>query len=468
MSASRPFYADLHIHSRYSRATSRDCDLENLAYWAQKKGIQVVGTGDFTHPAWRDELGSKLVPAEPGLFKLRDDIDRAVRERLQGACQGACEGGVRFMLSVEISTIYKKGDKTRKIHHLLYAPDLAGADAITAQLARIGNVRSDGRPILGLDSRHLLEIVLESGPGSYLVPAHVWTPWFAVLGSKSGFDRVAECYGDLAEHIFAVETGLSSDPAMNWRLSQLDRYTLVSNSDAHSPAKLGREANLFECEMDYFAMRRALETRHGFGGTVEFFPEEGKYHLDGHRKCKVVLDPVETRASGGICPVCKRPVTVGVMHRVQELADRPAGFRPQHATYFRSLVPLPEVIAEITGTGAGTKTVARNYEDLLGRFGSELAILQTVPVDELARGGAPQIAEAVARMRAGKVVCQPGYDGEYGVVKLFEPGELARAATLTVPLSLPGMGAAAGAGQPPRPARTGSKGQEKPSGGKRS
>jgi ATP-dependent DNA helicase UvrD/PcrA len=265
------FHADLHIHSKYSRATSKDCDLEHLAYWARKKGITVVGTGDFTHPVWLGELKETLVPAEPGLFRLRDDIARSVDERLPPSCNGQ----TRFMLSVEISTIYKKGELTRKVHHLVYVPDFAAADRFAARLARIGNIASDGRPILGLDSRHLLEIVLEASPDAYLVPAHIWTPWFAVLGSRSGFDTVAQCYGDLADHIFAVETGLSSDPAMNWRISFLDRYRLVSNSDAHSPPKLGREATLFDTDVDYFALRRALETGAGYVGTVEFFPEEG-------------------------------------------------------------------------------------------------------------------------------------------------------------------------------------------------
>jgi PHP family Zn ribbon phosphoesterase len=279
------FHADLHVHSKYSRATSRDLDLEHLAYWAARKGICVVGTGDFCHPAWRAEIGDKLTPAEPGLFRLRADLEQAVQAKLPAACRTP----VRFLLEVEISTIYKKGDKTRKVHHLIYAPDLATVDRMSAALARIGNIASDGRPILGLDSRNLLDIALDSGPDAYLVPAHIWTPWFAALGSMSGFDSIVECYGDLADHIFAVETGLSSDPPMNWRLSMLDRYRLTSNSDAHSPGKLGREATTFDCDLDYFAIRNALKTGQGYVGTVEFFPEEGKYHLDGHRKCEVRL-----------------------------------------------------------------------------------------------------------------------------------------------------------------------------------
>jgi DNA helicase-2/ATP-dependent DNA helicase PcrA len=296
------FHADLHIHSKYSRACSRDCDVEHLAWWALRKGITVVGTGDFTHPAWADELRRSLIPAEPGLFRLRPEL----AERLRGTSPRSCGGQVRFMLSAEISTIYRGGDRTRKVHHLLYAPTFAAADRITIALAKIGNLASDGRPILGLDSRHLLEITLEGGPGCYLIPAHAWTPWFAVLGSKSGFDVVADCYGDLAGHVFAIETGLSSDPPMNWMCSSLDGYRLVSNSDAHSPAMLGREATTFGTGLDYFAMAEALRTGKGLAGTLEFYPEEGKYHLDGHRKCGVRFAPEQSREHAGTCPVAEK------------------------------------------------------------------------------------------------------------------------------------------------------------------
>ncbi|WP_437627258.1 UvrD-helicase domain-containing protein [Sorangium sp. So ce1151] len=414
------FYADLHVHSKYSRATSGDCDLAHLSYWAQRKGIAVIGTGDFTHPVWMAELREGLVPAEPGLFRLREDRERAVSERLPGACRAA----TRFMLSVEISTIYKKGDRTRKIHHLLYAPDFDSADRIVRALGKVGNLTADGRPILGLDSRHLLEIVLESGEGSYLVPAHIWTPWFSVLGSKAGFDAVEDCYGDLAPHIFALETGLSSDPAMNWRISGLDRYRLVSSSDAHSPAKLGREATAFDTPVDYFAIRRALETGEGFCGTVEFFPEEGKYHLDGHRKCNVVLSPAETRALSEACPVCGHPVTVGVLHRVEELADREEGARPEGASEFRNLVPLPEVLAELHGLGASSKAVQRSYDAVLSRVGPELFLLGDAPLEDIERAGTPLLSEAIARMRAGRVIRDAGYDGEYGAIRVFQPDEL--------------------------------------------
>ncbi|MGH3376268.1 MAG: UvrD-helicase domain-containing protein [Actinoallomurus sp.] len=416
------FYADLHIHSKYSRACSKDCDLEHLAWWAGRKGVSVVGTGDFTHPAWMDELRENLVPAEPGLFRLRPDLERRVSRTLPPACREP----VRFLLSVEISTIYKKGERTRKVHHLLYAPSFRAAERITAALAKIGNLASDGRPILGLDSRHLLEITLQSDPGSYLIPAHVWTPWFSVLGSKSGFDAVADCYDDLAAHIFAVETGLSSDPLMNWRVPSLDGYRLVSNSDAHSPPALAREASMFATEMDYYALRSALETGQGYAGSVEFFPEEGKYHLDGHRKCGVRLEPDETKEYGGRCPSCGRPLTVGVLSRVDELAAHAEGRRPDGAADFRNLVPLPEIVSEIRGVGPRSKSVLGHVAELVSSLGPELSILDDVPLDDVRDAGGELLAEAIARLRRGTVIRDAGFDGEYGEIRLFEPGELRR------------------------------------------
>ena len=416
------FYADLHIHSKYSRACSRDCDLEHLTWWAQRKGISLVGTGDFTHPAWYDHLRETLVPAEPGLFRLRPELDRDIARTLPASCVG----DVRFMLSVEISTIYKRDDRTRKVHHLIYMPDFDAAAEFNRRLGKIGNLGSDGRPILGLDSRDLLEITLESGEGSYLVPAHVWTPWFAVLGSKSGFDAIADCYADLADHVFAAETGLSSDPEMNWRVSGLDRYTLVSNSDAHSPPVLGREATVFDTDMDYYAVRRALETRQGFAGTVEFFPEEGKYHSDGHRKCDVRFGPAETIAHNGLCPACRKPLTVGVLSRIQELSDREIGYRPADAVDFRSLIPLPEIMSELLGVGPKSKKVLSEIAGLTAAHGPELAILDDVPLDDLTASNT-LLGEAIGRLRRGEVIRDAGYDGEYGVIRLFEPGDLAKA-----------------------------------------
>jgi DNA helicase-2/ATP-dependent DNA helicase PcrA len=423
------FHADLHIHSKYSRACSRDCDLEHLSWWARRKGVTLVGTGDFTHPAWFEHLRENLVPAEPGLFRLRDDLDADIARRLPPSLAGRV---VRFMLSVEISTIYKRDDRTRKVHHLVYLPDLDSVARFNARLGKIGNLGSDGRPILGLDSRDLLEITLESSEHGYLVPAHLWTPWFAVLGSKSGFDAVEDCYADLADHIFAVETGLSSDPAMNWRVSSLDKYRLVSNSDAHSPPILGRESTVFDTELDYFALRAALETGDGLAGTVEFFPEEGKYHVDGHRKCGVRLDPEETRAHGGLCPSCGKPVTVGVLSRVEELADRPDGHRPVGAPEFQNLVPLPEIMSEIVGTGPKSKKVLSEIDKLTATFGPELSILRDVPPAEFERTW-PLLAEAVTRLRRGEVIRDAGYDGEYGEIRLFEPGELASRKLIAAP-----------------------------------
>ncbi|MCP3802982.1 UvrD-helicase domain-containing protein [Allokutzneria sp. A3M-2-11 16] len=417
------FYADLHIHSKYSRACSRNCDLHHLTKYARLKGISLVGTGDFTHPAWFEHLRECLVPAEPGLFRMREEMDRDIRRTVPPSCTG---GEVRYMLSVEISTIYKRGDRTRKVHHLIYMPDFESAAEFNARLGRIGNLGSDGRPILGLDSRDLLEITLSSGSGGYLVPAHIWTPWFAALGSKSGFDAIADCYADLADHIFAVETGLSSDPAMNWQVSGLDRYRLVSNSDAHSPPMLGREATVFETGMDYFAIRRALETGDGFGGTVEFFPEEGKYHLDGHRKCDVRMEPEQTREHNAICPECRKPLTVGVLNRISELADRPYGTRPEGAAGFRNLIPLPEIMGEILGVGPKSKKVQAEVAALTAAHGPELSILDDVPLDDLA-ASSTLVGEAIGRLRRGEVIRDSGYDGEYGVIKLFEPGELHRA-----------------------------------------
>ena len=411
------FYADLHIHSKYSRATSKSCNLEELALWAQKKGLSVISTGDFTHPAWFAEIQEKLTPAGNGVFRLKPEIEKQVLK----------DGGkpVYFILSVEISTIYKKGDKTRKVHHVCFVPDMASAGNFRNKLGAIGNINSDGRPILGLDSRNLLETVLESGENSFIIPAHIWTPWFSVLGSKSGFDSIEDCYGDLADNIFAVETGLSSDPEMNWKVSKLDKFKLVSNSDAHSPSKLAREATVFDTTPDYFGIMNALKTGDGYVGTVEFFPEEGKYHEDGHRKCNVCLTPEETKQLGGICPVCGKPLTIGVSYRVHELSDRPftSDFKPSTAGKVYSLVPLQEIISEIMQCGPSSKSVVSEYERLVHKLGSELSILQDVPVDEIS-GESTLLGEGISRLRQGKVIKQAGYDGEYGVIRLFHDGEL--------------------------------------------
>jgi ATP-dependent DNA helicase UvrD/PcrA len=414
------FHADLHIHSKFSRACSKDCDIEHLSWWALRKGLRLLGTGDFTHPAWAAELRETLVEAEPGLFRIRPDLE----QRLVRDTPASCAGPVRFMLSVEISTIYSRDDRTRKVHHLLYAPSFEAAGRITEALARIGNLASDGRPILGLDSRDLLDITLSAGPGCFLVPAHVWTPWFAVLGSKSGFDAVRDCYADLADHIFAVETGLSSDPPMNWACSMLDGYRLVSNSDAHSPPMLGREATVFDTDLDYYSIAAALRTGNGLAGTVEFFPEEGKYHLDGHRKCGVRVEPEQTRALAEICPQCGKPLTVGVLHRVAELADRPPGYRPPGAAGFTNLIQLPYIMGEILATGPKSKKVTAEVGRLVAALGPELSILRDIPPDDVRRAGGSLLGEAITRLRRGEVIRDAGYDGEYGTIRLFQPDEL--------------------------------------------
>ncbi|MFC7642200.1 endonuclease Q family protein [Streptosporangium lutulentum] len=419
------------MHSKYSRACSKDSDLEHLTLWARRKGVTVMGTGDFTHPVWFDHLRESLVPAEPGLFRLRAELDKDTSRRLPPS---VASDPVRFMLSVEISTVYRRAGRTRKIHHLVYLPGFDAAEAFNRRLAQIGDLGSDGRPTLGLDSRDLLEITLDCGDGAYLVLAHVWTPWFGVFGSKSGFDTVEECYGELSDHIFALETGLSSDPEMNWRVSGLDRYRMVSYSDAHSPPRIGRETTVFDVGLDYFAILRALRTGAGYEGTVEFFPEEGRYHLDGHRKCGVRMTPEETRRRDGVCPVCGKPLTVGVLSRVEELADRKQPVRPDGAAGFRSLVPFQEIVGEVLGVGPTSKKVLAEVDALVAALGPELAILENTPIDDIAARSLP-LAEAVRRLRRGEVIRDPGYDGEYGVIRLFAPGEPIPAdAAVTPPL----------------------------------
>jgi DNA helicase-2/ATP-dependent DNA helicase PcrA len=448
------FVADLHIHSHYSISTSRELTPENLDSWARIKGLALVGTGDATHPGWLAELKEKLEPAEEGLYRLRPELQASGAAAGAGAASAAAGvpgGGVRFLLSAEISTIYRRGERVRKVHHLLLLPDLATAEALQRRLARLGNLGSDGRPVLGLDSRDLLEIVLEASAQACFIPAHIWTPWFSALGANSGFDSIEECYRDLAGQIFAVETGLSSDPPMNWRCSALDRYTLVSNSDAHSPEKLAREANLFDTELSYPGLRAALQAGSGAGGpgsarasgapgptagpaaqapptprflgTLEFFPQEGKYHYDGHRKCGICWEPGETLQQRGLCPVCGKPVTVGVLNRVAQLADRREP-RSSGRPPFQSLIPLKEILAELVGTAAQTRSVARRYETILQKARTELALLLELPVPEVARLAGEELGEAVRRMRAGEVQIQPGYDGEYGRISLFRPGEI--------------------------------------------
>lgn len=405
--------ADLHIHSRFSMATSREGTPENLDFWARKKGISLIGTGDFTHPVWREELKERLVSEGNGLYRLRDEYVKEESRKFPGE-------GTRFVVSGEISSIYKKNGKTRKVHNVILLPSLEAADAMAQRLEKIGNIHSDGRPILGLDSHDLLEMMLDVCPEGILIPAHIWTPHFSVLGAKSGFDSVEECFEELAPYIHALETGLSSDPAMNWRISKLDRYQLVSNSDAHSPSKLGREANLLDIDCSYEGLYQAIQTGEGLEGTVEFFPEEGKYHFDGHRKCGVSLSPVEAERLGGICPVCGKKLTMGVDHRVEQLADRAEGFVKKDGKKYESLVPLPEVISACMGYSTASKKVQGCFEQMIQTLGTEFDILRNVPSEDIKSCAGERIAEGIENVRTGNVKRIPGYDGEYGKIELFE------------------------------------------------
>jgi uncharacterized protein (TIGR00375 family) len=410
------FIADLHIHSSYSRATSPEMVPEKLWRWAQIKGIDVVGTGDFTHPAWFKELTQKLEPLGNGLFHLREEFR-------SDDVPDSCRKDVFFLLTAEISCIYRKADKTRKIHSLIFVPDFESALRINTALSKIGNLRADGRPILGLDAKKLLKIAIDESPSAMFVPAHAWTPHFSVFGAMSGFDSLEECFEELTPRIHAIETGLSSDPPMNRRLSALDGITLISNSDAHSPTRMGREANIFDAGMSYDAIQDAIRTKKGFLGTIEFFPQEGKYHYDGHRSCKARLTPEQTIDNNYLCPVCGKKVTVGVLHRVEKLADRKEGAAPNGALPYYSLIPLAEIIAETIGVGRASKAVDRAYQNLIEKLGSEFFILVDASLDDIERAGSERIREAIARVRAGNVHIAPGYDGEFGTIRIFSDEE---------------------------------------------
>jgi uncharacterized protein (TIGR00375 family) len=410
------FIADLHIHSKYSRATSRDMSPESIWGWAQLKGITVIGTGDFTHPAWFKELNEKLESTGNGLFMLRKDFRT-------NDIPDSCKADIFFMLTAEISCIYRKNRRTRKIHLILFVPDFSSATKINIALAKIGNLNADGRPILGLDAKELLKIVMTEAPNAMLIPAHAWTPHFSIFGAESGFDSLEECFEELTPHIYAIETGLSSDPPMNWQLSALDRITLLSNSDAHSPSKIGREANIFDTEISYKAIMEAIKTKNGFVGTIEFFPEEGKYHYDGHRTCGISLTPKETLKHNYLCPVCGKRVTIGVMNRVEKLADRENGFKPKGSPSFHSIIPLPEIIAEVLKVGVNSKAVDKEYQSLLQKLGSEFKILMDVPLKDIEQASSSLIMDAISRVRKGDVYIAPGYDGEYGKIKIFEAVE---------------------------------------------
>jgi len=400
------FFADFHIHSKYSRATSPLMDLENLDIWAKIKGIKVLGTADFTHPTWFKEIKEKLSPAEPGLFSLKNS-----------------DSGTRFILTSEISCIYSKDGTVRKVHIIIFAPSIETVEKINEKLGEIGNLKADGRPILGLDAKELVKIALDANENCLVVPAHAWTPWFAIFGSKSGFNSIEECFEEYSKHIYAIETGLSSDPAMNWRLSQLDKVNLISNSDAHSLPKIGREANVFDTELSYEGIIDAIKNKNPSSlklrrarllHTVEFFPEEGKYHYDGHASCNFSCKPEESKKYGNICPKCKKPLVIGVLNRVEELADRPEGFVPKNAVPFKRLIPLNEIIALSLGVAVTAKEVGKHYNNLIQNLGNEFYILLEANEKEIAKNSLLVIASGVVKMREGKISIKPGYDGVYG------------------------------------------------------
>lgn len=405
------FTGDLHIHSKYSRATSKELELEGLDKWARIKGIKVLGTGDFTHPVWFKNLENKLEPAEEGLYSLKD--------------QKVDEKKTRFILTTEISCIYTKNGRVRKNHILIFAPSFAIAKKINNELEKIGNIHSDGRPILGLDAKELLKIVLSISSECFVVPAHAWTPWFSIFGSKSGFDSIEECFEEYSKYIYAIETGLSSDPMMNWRLSALDKIALISNSDSHSLHKIGREANVFDTDISYNGIIGAIKSNNPkkFLYTIEFFPEEGKYHFDGHRLCNIVLTPEQTKKYGGLCPVCGKPLVIGVLNRVSELADRPQSEVFKRKIPYKSLIPLEEIVAAAIGQNTGTKAVWREYYNMIEKLGTEFNILLNANEDEILRATTSRIAQGIMRVRSGNVSIDPGYDGVYGKVNIFNDRE---------------------------------------------
>lgn len=400
------YIADFHIHSKYSRATSQQMDVPNIAKWAKKKGINIIGTGDWTHPGWLAELKENLEPAEEGLYKPKSGSN------------------VRYILTTEIALIYSQGSKLAKIHHLIFVPSFETVDKINAKLGRIGNLWADGRPILGLSSKDLVKLVMGIDPSAFIAPAHAWTPWFSVFGSNSGFNSLDECFGEMVKEVFVIETGLSSDPAMNWRLSALDRITLISNSDSHSGPKLGREANVFEIDPDklsFSEIRRILKEKDkkNFLFTIEFFPQEGKYHYDGHRVHGISFSPQESKKHQGKCPVCGKPLTIGVMNRVDQLADRKEGYVPENAIPAKHLVPLEEIIIDVRGVAGTNQKIRQEYDNLVSVFGSEITILLDTNLEDLEKLTSKEVVEGIRRVREGKVDVKPGYDGVYGKISIL-------------------------------------------------
>ena len=397
------FIADLHLHSKYSRATSREMEVETLSLWAKRKGIKLLGTGDFTHPLYLLDLKSKLRPLGSGLFARPEDPE-----------------GTHFMLTAEVSNMFTQGGKGRRVHTLIFAPSFEVVERINAQLGKLGKISSDGRPIFGFSAKDLVKMVLDVSPDCLLIPAHAWTPWFSIFGANSGFNSMEECFEEETKHIRAIETGLSSDPEMNWRLSALDEITLISNSDAHSPSKIGREANIFNCDLSYAAIAEAIRTKdpRKILFTIEFFPEEGKYHFDGHRNCKILFAPQETRKNKGLCPVCGKRLTVGVMNRVEELADRPEGVISPKAIPALHMVPLNEIIADALGVGTNASSVEKEYLRLIEKGGSEFDILLELAPEDLTSFTPPLILEGILRVRQGRLKITPGYDGVFGKIQI--------------------------------------------------
>lgn len=420
--------SDLHLHSRYSRAVSKDMELATMADYASKKGIDLLTTGDWTHPLWLREIKTNLKEKEEGVFVLKKDGLET-----------------KFILSVEISSIYSQGGKTRRVHNLIFSPSIETSEKINKELMKRGaNLSSDGRPIIGITSRNLLELVLNIDKKAFIIPCHAWTPWFSLYGSMSGFDSIDECFEDLASEIFAVETGLSSDPSMNWRIKELENRSIVSFSDAHSPMKMGREATVFQTKdkksnLKFFnfgdiklALKQDKKAKLKIGYTIEFYPEEGKYHYTGHRNCKIIQSPTDSKKDGIICPVCKKPLTVGVMHRVEELSTRDESFevkqnemglrwitdpRRLHPPFVK-LVPLNEIIAEAIGSPVTNPKVRQIFDDLVFAFNSEMNVLLKIETSDIERKAGAEVADAINKVRRGEIVIRPGFDGEYGVVKI--------------------------------------------------
>ena len=398
------YICDLHIHSKYSRATSKDMDIENLSRWAKLKGVSMLGTGDFTHPEWLKELKEKLAEKEYGIYS---------------------HGGIDYILSTEVSNIYFKNGKVRKIHNIIIVPSFAIAAEINKMLSGYGVLESDGRPIVSLECERMMKSLRKISQDIMVIPAHIWTPHFSLFGSNSGFDSIKECFEDEAGFITALETGLSSDPPMNWRLSSLDRYALVSNSDAHSPSKIGREANVFKEKIGYRELKEILEKKDKgrFMYTVEFFPQEGKYHWDGHRRCEARLSPGESAKINYRCPTCGKRLTIGVMNRVEQLADRSEDFVSENSPGYKSLIPLVEIIAEAMAVGKDSIGAEREYNALVQKLGSEFDILLFISKEELLEKCPPKIAKGIINVRERRVNILPGYDGVYGKIKIFDKDE---------------------------------------------